>query len=103
MKTTGHYITAEVVINPQWSVEQGAQALAAFCVAMEQEAGCQMAIALGDNSDPRRFILWERYASPAAHQQHFTQPHTREFIDAGWVSLVRVYETTFDGVEHHHD
>jgi len=103
MKTAGHYITAEVVINPQWSAEQGEQALAAFCIAMQQEAGCQMAMALPDNSDPRRFILWERYDSPAAHQHHFTQPHTQSFIDAEWVSLVRVYESTVDSKEHHHD
>ena len=94
MKTPGHFITAKVLISPQWSVAEGQQALEDYCQSMQQEAGCTLALALRDNNQPRRFILWERYESQEDYQQHFTQPHTRAFIKAGWVSLVEVVETT---------
>lgn len=95
MNTTGHFVTAKVVINPQWSVEEGKHALEAYCQIMQQqEAGCSHALALQDNTQPRCFILWERYESQADYQLHFTQPHTYEFIKSGWVSLVEVFETT---------
>ncbi|MBS0847363.1 antibiotic biosynthesis monooxygenase [Citrobacter sp. JGM124] len=94
MKTPGHFITAKVLIDPQWSVAEGRQALDDYCQAMRQESGCTLALALQDNSQPRRFILWERYENQEAYQQHFTRSHTAAFIKAGWVSLVDVVETT---------
>lgn len=94
MNTTGHFITAKVLINPQWSVEEGKLALETYCQAMRQEPGCTHALALQDNIQARCFMLWERYESQADHQRHFTQPHTHEFIKASWVSLVDVVETT---------
>jgi len=96
MNTTGHFITAKVLINPQWSVEEGKLAIENYCQKMRQEAGCTQALALQDNIQPRCFILWEHYESHAAHQQHFTQSHTHVFINAGWVSLVEVFETTIE-------
>lgn len=94
MNTTGHFITAKVLINPQWSVEEGKLALEKYCQEMQCESGCYQALALQDNIQPRCFILWEHYENQAAHQLHFTQPHTHAFIKAGWVSLVEVIETT---------
>lgn len=95
MNTTGHFVTAKVLINPQWSVEEGKRALEEYCQVMQQrEAGCSCALALQDNTQPRCFILWEHYESQADYQQHFMQPHTCAFIKASWVSLVEVFETT---------
>lgn len=106
MESSGHFITAEITLNARWSIEEGQRAIDDFCTAMRREPGCTLAQAWQDNADPRRFILWERYEDPAAHQRHFTLPHTQAFIDAGWVSLVRVFETTLParaGGEHNHD
>ncbi len=94
METTGHFITAEVYVNSQWTTEEAKEAIEAFCLAMRQEAGCTLAQAWQDNADPRRFILWERYKDLAAHQQHFALPHTQAFIAAGWVKLICAFETT---------
>lgn len=94
MNKTGHFITAKVLINPQWSVEEGKLALENYCQKMQYESGCHQALALQDNIQPRCFILWEHYESQEAHQFHFTLLHTHAFINAGWVSLVEIIETT---------
>lgn len=94
MNNTGHFITAKLLINSQWSVAEGKQALEDYCLAMRQEAGCTLAQALQDNNQPRRFMLWERYETPEDHQRHFTLPHTQAFINAEWASLIDVVETT---------
>lgn len=99
METTGHFITAEIYVDPPCAVEDAKRAIEAFCLAMNQEEGCSLASAWQDNSDPRRFILWERYANPAAHQLHFTLPHTQAFIKADWARLVRVFETTLPAAD----
>lgn len=94
METSGHFITAEVYVNSQWSVEEAKEAIEAFCLAMRQEPGCTLAHAWQDNADARRFILWERYEDLAAHQQHFDFPHTQAFFKASWVKLIQAFETT---------
>ena len=95
MNPTGYFVTAKVLINPQWSAEEGKRALEEYCQVMQQqEAGCSYALALQDNAQPRCFILWERYDSQADYHQHFKQPHTCAFIKNSWISLVEVFETT---------
>ena len=99
MEEMGHFVTAEVYVNSPWSAEEAKAAIDAFCLAMRQEPGCSLAYAWQDNADPNRFILWERYDSLAAHQQHFALPHTQAFIQAGWVKLIRAFETTLSDDE----
>ncbi|PSW18113.1 antibiotic biosynthesis monooxygenase [Photobacterium sanctipauli] len=89
----GLFITAEIRVKAEVDLGEAKQAIAAFCQGMNSEPGCSMAVAHQDNSDPRRFILWERYDDEAAFQQHFNAAHTQHFIQLGITELVQAFET----------
>ncbi|MGF1680268.1 putative quinol monooxygenase [Photobacterium minamisatsumaniensis] len=89
----GLFITAEIKVKPEIDLDIAKQAIAEFCCGMNSESGCSLAIAHQDMSDPRRFILWERYDDQAAFQQHFSAEHTQHFIGLGITDLVQAFET----------
>ncbi|WP_028108313.1 putative quinol monooxygenase [Ferrimonas futtsuensis] len=89
----GLFITAELRVKPDVSLELAKLAIFRFCRDMESEPGCSLALPLQDREDPRKFILWERYDDEAAHQAHFDAEHTQRFIQQGLTELVQAFQS----------
>lgn len=89
----GLFITAEIHIKEDVNYDDAVEAIKAFCVGMNSEPGCTMAIPMKSKEDPNTFVFWERYENREAFEAHFTAPHTQKFIQQGFTELVRAYET----------
>ncbi|PSU36450.1 antibiotic biosynthesis monooxygenase [Photobacterium lutimaris] len=89
----GLFITAELRVKDDVSVDEAKVAIAQFCQGMNSEHGCSLAVAMQDNNDPRRFIFWERYDDQAAFDAHFNAKHTQAFIALGYTQLEQAFET----------
>lgn len=89
----GLFITAELRVKDEVSLDEAKSAVAQFCQGMNSEQGCSMAVAMQDNSDLRRFIFWERYDDQAAFDAHFNAKHTQDFIALGYTQLEQAFET----------
>lgn len=86
-------ITAELKIKDTVALETGLLAIQQFCVDMNSEQGCFLAVAHQDNTDPRKVVLWEIYRDQAAFDAHFKAQHTQAFINSGLTELITAYET----------
>jgi len=64
-----------------------AQALSALVAPSRSEAGCINYDLHQDNADPRRFLLYENWVSPAALEEHFTMPYLLQFLEDSAVLL----------------
>lgn len=89
MFTQGHFVSAEIRIKEEADINEALAAIEQFCIDMNSEAGCSFAMALQDQQDARRIILWERYEDEAASQRHFDEPHTQRFINSGLTEFVQ--------------
>ncbi|MGR5063671.1 putative quinol monooxygenase [Photobacterium sp. DNB22_13_2] len=89
----GLFITAELRVKDEVSLDEAKAAVAQFCHEMNSEQGCSLAVAMQDNSDPRRFIFWERYDDQSAFDAHFNAKHTQDFIALGYTQLEQAFET----------
>ncbi|WED27774.1 antibiotic biosynthesis monooxygenase [Vibrio sp. DW001] len=89
----GLFITAEIRIKEDVDYDHALLAIKAFCVSMNSEEGCTMAIPMKSKTDSRQFIFWERYEDEAAYEKHFRAEHTQKFIKQGFTDLVSAYQT----------
>jgi quinol monooxygenase YgiN len=76
---------AEVVVVAQYRTRprhgpEVASVLAAHVRATREETGCLEFVALRQDDDPDRFVLYERYADDAAFEAHRASAHFRENI-----------------------
>jgi quinol monooxygenase YgiN len=88
----GVFITAEIHINDEVSLAQGLAAIKQFCVDMNSEPGCSLAMALQHKTHLKQFVFWERYDDQAAFDAHFAAPHTQAFINAGLTELKQAFD-----------
>ncbi|PKG76638.1 antibiotic biosynthesis monooxygenase [Shewanella sp. GutCb] len=86
-------ITAELKIKDTVELNDGLLAIQKFCVDMNSEQGCFLAVAHQDNQDPRKVILWEIYRDQTAFDEHFKAEHTQAFIKEGLTDLITAYQT----------
>lgn len=83
------FITAKIRIKSDIALTDGLNAINAFCLAMNSEAGCFFAYATQSNEDKHTIILWECYRDQAAFDEHFSMEHTQEFIKSGLTELIQ--------------
>lgn len=80
-------VTAEIQIKDNVTLEDGLLAIQQFCIDMNSEEGCLLAVAHQDTENPRKIKLWEIYQDAAAFQAHFDSAHTQAFFAKGITSL----------------
>ncbi|MBW3695331.1 antibiotic biosynthesis monooxygenase [Vibrio sp. T187] len=80
-------VSAVITIKPEVDLAEGIAAIQQFCVDMNSEPGCEMAVAHQDKQNPRNIVLWEIYQDQAAFSAHFEAVHTQAFFDKGITEL----------------
>ncbi|MCG7495419.1 antibiotic biosynthesis monooxygenase [Vibrio sp. Of7-15] len=80
-------VTAEIRIKEEVALAEGISAIQQFCVDMNSEIGCDLAVAHQSKDDPRNIILWEVYKDQEAFQAHFEAAHTQAFFEKGITEL----------------
>lgn len=80
-------VTAEIRIKEDVDLAEGISAIQQFCVDMNSEIGCDLAVAHQSKDDPRSIILWEVYQGKEAFQAHFEAAHTQAFFEKGITEL----------------
>ncbi|WP_445774029.1 putative quinol monooxygenase [Shewanella sp.] len=88
----GIFITAEIHIKDEVPLDQGVDAVRQFCVDMNNEPGCSLAIALQSKTNPKHFVFWERYDNQAAFDAHFSYEHTQAFIKSALTELQQAFD-----------
>ncbi|MEH6736147.1 MULTISPECIES: putative quinol monooxygenase [unclassified Shewanella] len=88
----GVFITAEIHIKDQVPLAQGIAAVRQFCVDMNSEPGCSLAMALQNKTNPKQFVFWERYDDQAAFDAHFAADHTQAFIKSALTDLQQAFD-----------
>jgi quinol monooxygenase YgiN len=81
-KATGsgdYYVIAEIVAKPG-NADALRALLVPFAEKSRNEPGCKLCTLLEVESEPRRFLTYERWTDKAALQVHMTTPHIKEIV-----------------------
>jgi quinol monooxygenase YgiN len=81
-KATGsgdYYVIAEIVAKPG-SADALRALLVPFAEKSRDEPGCKLYTLLEVESEPGRFLTYERWTDKAALQVHMTTPHIKEIV-----------------------
>jgi quinol monooxygenase YgiN len=74
-----YYVIAEIVAKPG-SADALRALLVPFAEKSRNEPGCKLYTLLEVESEPRRFLTYERWTDEAALQVHMTTPHIKEIV-----------------------
>lgn len=67
-------------------------ALQQLAQATRQEPGCITFEIKERKEQPGTFFLWESWRDKTALEQHFEQPHTRNYLELGYTDVVSITE-----------
>ena len=90
---SGYYITAELRVKNEEQISEAKSALLTLCALTLTESGCSLFQLHQDNSDSRRFLLWERFEDEAAFKQHFEEPHTKHYMSLDLTEVIQYFQT----------
>src|ERR1700675_3176524 len=75
----GYFVIAEIVAKPG-SADELRSLLVPFAEKSRTEPGCQVYTLLEVQSEPGRFLTFERWTDKAALEVHMTTPHIKEIV-----------------------
>jgi len=75
----GYYVIAEIVAKPG-SADALRALMVPFAKKSRREPGCQVYTLLEVQSEPGRFLTFERWTNKAALEVHMTTPHIKEIV-----------------------
>jgi quinol monooxygenase YgiN len=81
MKNEKIYLLAELTVLPEF-LDDVKAALKEALVPTLQEPGCEALFETSRVGDPHKVVFFEVFSSPAAHQFHLEQDHTRRLFAA---------------------
>ncbi|MDV6253555.1 putative quinol monooxygenase [Vibrio sp. EA2] len=87
-------ITAEILIKDEMDLATGIEEIMQFCLDMNSEPGCEIAVVHQDRENPRKIVLWEIYKDEDAFADHFKAPHTQAFFSREITELKWASETS---------
>lgn len=77
--TPGFFVIAEIVAKPDKANELRAL-LEPFAAKSRMEPGCQLYALLEVQSEPGRFLTYEKWTDKAALEGHMVTPHIKEIV-----------------------
>ncbi|WP_222937780.1 putative quinol monooxygenase [Spartinivicinus ruber] len=80
-------------MKDQNKIEETTSALLELCSKTIEESGCTVFTLHQDQSEPMRFLLWERFDDEMAFKQHFEEEHTKKYVELGLIEIVQVSKT----------
>lgn len=89
----GYFITAELKVKDITKIEAVKTELLKLQKKTLKEQGCDFFSIHQDNSEPTRFIMWERFNDENSFKQHFEYQHTKEYVQQGLTEVVQYFQT----------
>ncbi len=80
MSTAYLWINAGLRVPQDKDANQARVELSKLRQATQQEIGCLQFEVKPHNDNPNKFTLWEKWTNQEALNQHFREPHTKNYL-----------------------